>query len=286
MASLSKIRPQKNSRNQLSVDVRGYLVETGERRISFGGPLSMIGRPPTPPRVDLRAPPRLDLRALPTHDRDGRCLSTRERVSVGRAATLSHLARESDATHAHGSAAPGSPPRPGSLRAPIEVLSSPGSPNELRGGVKRTVKRSASDTGRHRSASDTGRRIGHLYGVRVPQVPPVAEGNWWLTKDRPPTLVAATGHLHQMCGLCYEVKAHPVSYRCGHSHCYVCIRMWLEKSWACPEPLCGQRMYEEPFRHEAEEQALAAAFPGWCSKTRVSYSWAGLTFPKKPKSIM
>ena len=47
-------------------------------------------------------------------------------------------------------------------------------------------------------------------------------------------------------------------YACGHSHCYVCIRIWLEKKWTCPE--CVQVMNAPPFRHYAEEAGIAHGY--------------------------
>ncbi|KAJ7030415.1 hypothetical protein C8F04DRAFT_1263938 [Mycena alexandri] len=275
MPAPSKMRPEKGSGGQLRRNARGQLVETTSRRIIFGGPASTIRQSRSPPlTADAAA-----IAAMPTHDANGRRLSTRERLSLGRATALASRARASDVGGSV--SAPSTPPRPGSSRAPIEVLSSPGSPAVVVEDFRRPSKlREAAAKTRIRLRSIPEA----MAGVREAQIPPVAPANLWLTAARPPTLVAATGHLHQMCGICYEVKAHPVSYRCGHSHCYVCVRMWLEKSWRCPEPLCGERMHEAPFRHEAEEQALAATFPGWCTNTTVSYSWAGLTFPK-PKGF-
>ncbi|KAF8145910.1 hypothetical protein K438DRAFT_1991379 [Mycena galopus ATCC 62051] len=90
-------------------------------------------------------------------------------------------------------------------------------------------------------------------------------------------LPLAAAHDFQRCSLCENVKAHPVSYLCGHSHCYACIRLWLENEWFCP--ICEQIMDRAPQRHFAEEAALLANFPAWAHSTSVVYSWAGLTFP-------
>ncbi|KAJ7042213.1 hypothetical protein C8F04DRAFT_1176384 [Mycena alexandri] len=84
----------------------------------------------------------------------------------------------------------------------------------------------------------------------------------------------------QRCSLCAAVKCHPVSYLCGHSHCYACIRLWLDRDWRCPVSTCRALITREPHRHFAEEQALAEAFPNWVDATSVAYSWDGLTFPK------
>ncbi|KAJ7173282.1 hypothetical protein C8R46DRAFT_1031642 [Mycena filopes] len=68
-------------------------------------------------------------------------------------------------------------------------------------------------------------------------------------------------------------------YMCGHSHCYVCIRLWLERDFTCPT--CKARMYHAPFRHWGEEQALADDYPLWTDRSEVNYSFAGLLFPRQ-----
>ncbi|KAJ7468417.1 hypothetical protein B0H11DRAFT_2238883 [Mycena galericulata] len=88
---------------------------------------------------------------------------------------------------------------------------------------------------------------------------------------------------HHGCGICHRVKSHPVSYTCGHSHCYVCIRLWLERDWRCPE--CSQKMPRAPFRQFAEEASIAAAYPNWRDESRVEYRWDGLVFPQ-PASVI
>ncbi|KAJ7028877.1 hypothetical protein C8F04DRAFT_1265443 [Mycena alexandri] len=88
---------------------------------------------------------------------------------------------------------------------------------------------------------------------------------------------------HHKCGICQFVKSHPVSYICGHSHCYVCIRLWLEEDFSCPD--CKARIYQAPFRHWGEEKALACDYardyPLWQDDSVVDYSWGSLVFPKQ-----
>ncbi|KAJ6499623.1 hypothetical protein C8R47DRAFT_1211933 [Mycena vitilis] len=91
---------------------------------------------------------------------------------------------------------------------------------------------------------------------------------------RPPTLT--TTRTHQSCGICLHIK-----YRCGHSHCYRCIRVWLEKKWTCPT--CRDVMHVAPYRHYGEEDGLALDHPTFVDRSVVDYSWDGLTFPKPPK---
>ncbi|KAK6997516.1 hypothetical protein R3P38DRAFT_3219610 [Favolaschia claudopus] len=104
----------------------------------------------------------------------------------------------------------------------------------------------------------------------------LSEEMLWSTAGRPRDYEVLQDH-HQ-CTICRSVKAHPVSYECGHSHCYVCIRLWLERSWQCPD--CRTTMHRRPFRHWGEEAALTAAYAGWGQTSAVEYSWEGLTFPK------
>ncbi|KAJ7474591.1 hypothetical protein B0H11DRAFT_2235963 [Mycena galericulata] len=90
--------------------------------------------------------------------------------------------------------------------------------------------------------------------------------------------------IHHKCVFCHLVKSHPVSYLCGHSHCYACIRLWLEKKWTCPE--CVTPMHRAPFRQYAEEAGLADAYPEWNNKSVVDYSWDGMVFPKPPRRVI
>jgi hypothetical protein len=66
-------------------------------------------------------------------------------------------------------------------------------------------------------------------------------------------------------------------YTCGHSHCFVCIRIWLETRWTCPE--CVQVMDRAPFRHYAEEAGIAREYPEWHDMSIVGYSFDDLIFP-------
>ncbi|KAF8135295.1 hypothetical protein K438DRAFT_1786922 [Mycena galopus ATCC 62051] len=68
-------------------------------------------------------------------------------------------------------------------------------------------------------------------------------------------------------------------YLCGHSHCFVCIRIWLEREWKCPE--CAQVMHIPPFRHYGEENSIAHDYPFWTDDSRVSYSFRDLIFPQR-----
>ncbi|KAJ6447495.1 hypothetical protein C8R47DRAFT_1231407 [Mycena vitilis] len=118
-------------------------------------------------------------------------------------------------------------------------------------------------------------------GLRVPREKALGLDELYVGRARPADLTTEE-RVHQLCAICRQVKSHPVSYRCGHSHCYVCIRMWLEYSWKCPE--CVTVMHEAPVRHYPEENGIALDFPSRAGETQVRYSWAGLTFPERAKA--
>ncbi|KAJ7040786.1 hypothetical protein C8F04DRAFT_1253702 [Mycena alexandri] len=81
---------------------------------------------------------------------------------------------------------------------------------------------------------------------------------------------------HHKCAICCSIKSHPVSYACGHSHCFVCVRVWLEDYRTCPE--CMTVIRQEPFRHYGEENGIRADYPAWVDKSEVDISWAGMVF--------
>ncbi|KAJ7658669.1 hypothetical protein DFH06DRAFT_1472729 [Mycena polygramma] len=98
-------------------------------------------------------------------------------------------------------------------------------------------------------------------GRRRRQDPPLTPDSLWLSAGRP-TDYEPLKESH-ICAICRGVKDHPVAYKCGHSHCYVCIRISLETSWRCPE--CLTTMNCAPFRHYPEEAHLRDAYAGWGS---------------------
>ncbi|KAJ7104600.1 hypothetical protein C8R44DRAFT_887055 [Mycena epipterygia] len=119
-------------------------------------------------------------------------------------------------------------------------------------------------------------------GGRPKNAPEVQADDLWLTAVRPVNVLPLA--VHHLCTICQGVKSHPVSYKCGHSDCYVCIRLWLEKSWKCPS--CMTTMHGEPFRHYAEEAELESAYPGRDVTSGITYTWEGLQFPKKFRVIV
>ncbi|KAJ7747895.1 hypothetical protein DFH07DRAFT_962312 [Mycena maculata] len=89
-------------------------------------------------------------------------------------------------------------------------------------------------------------------GSRMLRETPLTRSQLWLDDKVPP--VQHPKEDHHMCGICLMAKSHPVSNVCGHSYCYVCIRVQLETDWKCPN--CKTEIYWAPFQHCAEEKFL------------------------------
>ncbi|KAJ7615097.1 hypothetical protein DFH06DRAFT_1343952 [Mycena polygramma] len=132
----------------------------------------------------------------------------------------------------------------------------------------------------HRSPSATRvRRPGtrRADGYRELRAQLVTAEDLYYTAHLPPA--ESTERAHQKCGICLQVKSHPVSYNCGHGHCYVCIRLWLRNSWECPT--CRTTMLQPPHRNYDNEAAIALDFPNRADLSIVDYSFKGLYFPKR-----
>ncbi|KAJ7831226.1 hypothetical protein B0H14DRAFT_3464230 [Mycena olivaceomarginata] len=198
-------------------------------------------------------------RPSPPRDDDGNRIGTRERLRRARETTPE---------------AGGSNNAPGTSALPIEVSSSPPASPEVEVVRWTRVAESTAAGLEPRSLLDLA-VSGREYACGRPSAQsiffsqPLARPT--VLSSKPTTCVASAA----------AVKEHPVLYRCGHSHCFVCIRMWLERSWRCPE--CLDTMHDKLFRHWGEEAHLTAAYPGWGMETKVSYSWKGLRFPKDPR---
>ncbi|KAJ7808913.1 hypothetical protein B0H13DRAFT_1928233 [Mycena leptocephala] len=118
-------------------------------------------------------------------------------------------------------------------------------------------------------------------GRRSSRPKPLTEEDLYLDDEHPP---AVGGRLHQMCSICHCLMSHPVSYECGHSNCYVCVRVWLEGEWTCPLAGCESVMHRPPFQHKGEEVSIRLDNPEWFDKSKVDYSWEGLRFPRRGKA--
>ncbi|KAJ7430010.1 hypothetical protein B0H11DRAFT_2264452 [Mycena galericulata] len=116
------------------------------------------------------------------------------------------------------------------------------------------------------------------FGQREPRTNPLTEEDLYVDCVLPTIQHTDEATAYLQCGICLNAKSHPVSYACGHSHCYACIRLSLEKTFRCPE--CKTRMRAPPHRQYAEEHAIAKEFPEWINPCHVLYDWNGLTFPK------
>ncbi|KAJ6477126.1 hypothetical protein C8R47DRAFT_1140796 [Mycena vitilis] len=113
-------------------------------------------------------------------------------------------------------------------------------------------------------------------GRRRERDTPLTVEDLYLDDARPPDITYPK--LQHICILCLGMKSHPVSYfNCGHTHCFVCIRVRVETSWSCPD--CGTIITRPPRKSDAEEAAIKADFGDW-DRSKVSYSWAGLSFPR------
>ncbi|KAF8209774.1 hypothetical protein K438DRAFT_1810328 [Mycena galopus ATCC 62051] len=126
-------------------------------------------------------------------------------------------------------------------------------------------------------------RIQYTHGKRTRRSEPLTPTELYHTSTRPVAEVPTAGH---KCVLCAGVKSHPVSSQCGHSYCYVCIRMHLEQEWTCPYPDCNRLMYKAPVIDEVEEDGVAVDYPHRVDK-KVVYTWDGLSFPyrKQPTYV-
>jgi hypothetical protein len=115
----------------------------------------------------------------------------------------------------------------------------------------------------------------------------------YIGSERP--IYSDAANEEHLCNICLCLKSHPVTYvfffcltycalslltvmhryTCGHGHCYVCIRMWLEHDWRCPE--CRAVISCPPFRVFSEEKSIKRTHGDW-DASRVYYSWTGLAF--------
>ncbi|KAJ7471734.1 hypothetical protein FB451DRAFT_1399051 [Mycena latifolia] len=92
---------------------------------------------------------------------------------------------------------------------------------------------------------------------------PLTKEDLWETAARPPPLSGLGVKEYHKCGICFAVKSHPVSYECGHSDCYVCIRVLLEHQWTCPQPDCQKVMNRPLTQQFAEEASISHDYPQW-----------------------
>ncbi|KAJ7164822.1 hypothetical protein C8R43DRAFT_1122700 [Mycena crocata] len=109
--------------------------------------------------------------------------------------------------------------------------------NVIRFGDPASVARPPALTIPHRRQVDPGWRATHDEELTAADL--------YQTEARPPP--QGTDRTHQRCSICLQIKSHGVGYSCGHGHCYVCIRLWLEEEFTCP--ICRAVMHAPPIRN-------------------------------------
>ncbi|KAJ7457545.1 hypothetical protein B0H11DRAFT_2243302 [Mycena galericulata] len=199
-------------------------------------PLVVGDSPPNTPGVRINTAPRLGTNAAPSTLQPG----------------VSGLLRESDAS---------------TSSTPAELPE-----NQVCGVRRRSRHEPAPFIPRLDGSRPTRRPSSAQLGRRTDRLQPLTLGDVYKNGVGP--LEQLPVRNYHKCGICHMVKSHPVSYTCGHSHCYACIRVWLERKWTCPE--CVTPMHRPPFRHYGEEAWIADAYPEWENGSEVDYSWDGL----------
>ncbi|KAJ6475387.1 hypothetical protein C8R45DRAFT_1102680 [Mycena sanguinolenta] len=124
-------------------------------------------------------------------------------------------------------------------------------------------------------------RIRYINGKRTRRDAALTASDLYLDEARPSA--EASGDEHE-CFICGCVKAHAVVTKCGHGFCYVCIRLRLEQEWTCPLPQCNRVIFEASKIDHDQQAGITADYPERVDKSRVAYSWEGLSFPYLPKS--
>ncbi|KAJ7821476.1 hypothetical protein B0H14DRAFT_3471539 [Mycena olivaceomarginata] len=119
-----------------------------------------------------------------------------------------------------------------------------------------------------------GIRIVHRHGKREVREHPLEEDDLYLDDARPDDVWWP--QLAHTCHACLNAKSYPVKLVCGHSACFVCMRLLFETQWECPQ--CGENVTHQPVAHVEEAAAIERDFPGW-DKSKVAYGWQGLSFP-------
>ncbi|KAF8121844.1 hypothetical protein K438DRAFT_2004841 [Mycena galopus ATCC 62051] len=104
--------------------------------------------------------------------------------------------------------------------------------------------------------------------------------------DARPGLGSSSISDRHRCPICDASKSHPVVNKCGHGYCYVCICLRLETEWTCPVHSCQIIIREPPAFDYEVAQSLAMECPGRVTsdRSRVFFSWSGLSFPYRPKT--
>ncbi|KAJ7164593.1 hypothetical protein C8R43DRAFT_1122470 [Mycena crocata] len=138
----------------------------------------------------------------------------------------------------------------------------------------RTMANVSAGATRVRSASERARITDGWREVRPEDL---TAADLFQTAKHPP--IGTTDRVHQRCSICLQIKSHAVGYACGHSHCYVCIRLWLEHQFSCP--ICRTIMHTTPIRNLDYDAGIEYDFPLRKDESVVDYSFDRLRFPKR-----
>ncbi|KAF8175655.1 hypothetical protein K438DRAFT_1979550 [Mycena galopus ATCC 62051] len=144
------------------------------------------------------------------------------------------------------------------------------------GGPSSSIKQDVPPPTTEPYAGSAKSRIRYTHGKRTRRPEPLTPTELYHTSTRPVAEAPTAGH---KCMICGGVKSHPVLSQCGHSYCYVCIRMRLEKEWTCPYTDCNRLMYKAPVIDEVKEDGVAVDYPHRVDKSKVVYTWDDLSFP-------
>ncbi|KAJ7871163.1 hypothetical protein B0H14DRAFT_2570893 [Mycena olivaceomarginata] len=159
-----------------------------------------------------------------------------------------------------------------------------GSPRKLQifGGPPSTIRRDTRTRPPHpphpaasaAAPSKAKMRIQYTYGKRARRDIPLTANDLYLDdarppSERPPSDAPLAGNRN----------------KCGHSYCYVCIRLRLEEHWTCPRLNCNRTIRKAPTINVGEAETVEADYLDRVDKSQVSYSWEGLSFPFRNKSI-
>ncbi|KAJ6473622.1 hypothetical protein C8R47DRAFT_1221429 [Mycena vitilis] len=171
---------------------------------------------------------------------------------------------------------PGPPPRKKPLTAgrtnPPQVQAVPGALNA--DFMRRVRPRGVAGVKR----VPVSREVAATPGVREERDEALTVEDLWRPGSGPPFIDSVVSQ--DNCTICLQLKSHPVFYKCGHGHCYTCVRVWLEEQWECPE--CRATISQEPFRIYAVEEFLTRVYGDW-DTSKISYDWSGLVFPVLPE---
>ncbi|KAJ6476012.1 hypothetical protein C8R47DRAFT_1220480 [Mycena vitilis] len=126
-------------------------------------------------------------------------------------------------------------------------------------------------------------RVRYLKGKRDARAKPLQVEDLYVGHARPPVRAAVVGHV---CCICGGVKSHPVRNKCGHSYCYVCIRLRLEREWTCPAARCSRLIRKAPVKDVGELESIQADYAASPDESAVLYTWDGLRFPNLARPIV